>query len=169
MKTIFLMRHAKSSWDDSELEDHERPLAPRGRKAARRMAKYFESVGYAPSIVLCTSAVRARETLDLLKPALPEETAFEVELGLYLSSGDDLLDRIRRLSSEDSVLAIGHNPAMQQLVLSLASEGPQLMPIRKKFPTAALAVLEAGIDEWKELGAGKASLVNYVTPKGLPA
>jgi phosphohistidine phosphatase len=168
VKTLLLMRHAKSSWDDPKLADQDRPLAPRGRKAAARMAEYMRHAGLDPSIVLCTSALRARQTLELLRPALSKETTVKVEAKLYTAGSKELMTRIRRLSpAANSVLVVGHNPAMQELVLGLASKGPRLKAIRSKFPTAALAVLDADIDEWRQLAPDGASLVDFVTPKVL--
>jgi phosphohistidine phosphatase len=168
MKTLLLMRHAKSDWKDPELADQDRPLASRGRKGAALMAKYLKESGLEPSIVLCSSAVRARQTLEFLEPALPDSTTVKVEPKLYSAGSKQLMTRVRRLSrTTPSVLIIGHNPAIQDLVLTLVSEDPRSDQIRKKFPTAALAVFDASIEEWKDLGPGTASLVDFVTPKGL--
>lgn len=168
MKKLLLMRHAKSSWDDPRLEDHERPLTSRGRTAAARLAEYLQGAGLDPAIVLCTSALRARQTLEGLQPALSNQTTIKIEPKLYGAGSKELLTRIRRLSpSAPSVLVVGHNPAMEELVLSLASESPKVDLIRKKFPTAALAVLDAPIDEWRRLMPGEATLVDFVTPKSL--
>jgi phosphohistidine phosphatase len=165
---VLLMRHAKSSWDDPQLADQDRPLSSRGRKAAVRMGEYMRDAGLTPTIVLCTSALRARQTLELIRPALPKETTVKVEPRLYSAGSKELLTRIRRLSpAATSVLVVGHNPAIQDLVLGLASKSPELKAIRNKFPTAALAVLDAPIDEWRQLAPGEASLADFVTPKGL--
>lgn len=132
------------------------------------MAKYIRDAGLKPSIVLCTSTLRARETLELLKPALADGTAIKIEPKLYEAGSKELLTRIRRLSpAAPSVLIIGHNPAMQELVLELASESSDAKSVRKKFPTAALAVLNARAKEWKQLRPGQASLEEFITPKGL--
>ena len=170
MKKLLLMRHAKSSWDDPDLADLERPLAPRGRKAATRMGKYLKDSGLEPSIVLCSSAVRARQTLELLQPSLPESTSIEVEPSLYSAGSEELLTRIRGVPpSERSVLVVGHNPTVQDLALELAAGDSRYDELRNKFPTAALAVFDASIEEWKHLGPDRASLVEFVSPKGLPA
>ena len=162
------MRHAKSSWDDSELADHDRPLAPRGRKAAGRIAKHLKKSRLEPSVVLCTSALRARQTLELIRPALPPETAIKIEPKLYGATSKELLTRIRRLSATaGSVLIVGHNPAIQDLALELAAGSNKEAAIRKKFPTAALVVLDAAIDEWRQLAPGETLLVDFVTPKTL--
>jgi phosphohistidine phosphatase len=168
VKKLLLMRHAKSSWKDPELADEDRPLNSRGRKAAGRIAKFLKDSNLEPSIVLCSSAVRARQTLELLRPALPGSTTVKVEPRLYSADSKELLTRVRRLSKRmPSVLIIGHNPAIQDLALTLASENSRSDEIRKKFPTAALAMFDAPIGEWKNLEPGKASLVDFITPKGL--
>lgn len=168
VKRLLLMRHAKSSWDDPKLADHDRPLTSRGRKSAARIAKYMRNDGLEPSVVLCTSALRARQTLELLQPALSDATTIKIEPKLYGAGSKELITRIRRLSqAAPSVLIVGHNPAIQDLVLTLAAESPKSNVIRKKFPTAALAVLDAPIDEWRQLEPGKAALVDFVTPKSL--
>ena len=164
------MRHAKSSWDDSELADHDRPLAPRGRKGAGLIAQHMKKSGLEPSVVLCTSALRARQTLELIRPALAKGTAIKIEPKLYGATSNELMTRIRRLSpTAASVLVVGHNPAIQDLVLELASGSKELGAIRAKFPTAALVVLDAPIDEWRQLAPGEASIVDFVTPKSLKA
>ncbi len=168
MKKLLLLRHAKSSWDDPDIPDQERPLNPRGLRAAKRIAKYLMDKRLEPSIILCTSALRARQTIELLTPAFPKGATVKIEPRLYGASSKDLITRLRRVSqAAPLVLMVGHNPAMQELVLTLASENAKLNSIRKKFPTAALAVLDAEIDEWKDLRPGGASLVDFVTPKGL--
>jgi phosphohistidine phosphatase len=162
------MRHAKSSWDQTDLSDHDRPLAPRGRKAAKRMGSYMKDKGFEPSIVLCSSAVRARQTWELAAPSFSERTTLEVEQELYGAGDEELVARLRRLPpGASSVLLIGHNPAMQELVLMLCSEDAHLGAVRKKFPTAALAVLDAPIEDWEGLRRGSAELTDFVTPKGL--
>jgi phosphohistidine phosphatase len=168
MKKLLLMRHAKSSWKDPEFADQDRPLNARGRKGAGRIGKYLKDSILEPSIVLCSSAVRARQTLELLRPALPDSTTVKIEPRLYSAGSKELVTRVRRLSqTAPSVLIVGHNPAIQELVLTLASEDPRSDEIRKKFPTAALAVFDAQIEEWKHLEPDNASLVDFVTPKGL--
>jgi phosphohistidine phosphatase len=168
VKRLFLLRHAKSSWDDPHLADHDRPLAPRGRKAAKQIASYMKNKSFEPSIVVCSSALRARQTWEIAAPAFPKRTAIEIEPSLYQAGNEELMSRLRRISRKaSSVLLIGHNPAMQELVLTLASEGAQLQLIREKFPTAALAVLEARINGWGDLEPGATELADFVTPKRL--
>ncbi|HEX6493737.1 MAG TPA: histidine phosphatase family protein [Candidatus Dormibacteraeota bacterium] len=168
MATLHLLRHAKSSWADEELSDHDRPLAPRGRRAAAAMADHLRERGVAPELVLCSSARRARETLDLVAPALGPQARVLVEDGLYGASGEDLVDRIRRVSaSTGSVMLVGHNPAMQDVALALAAPGPGRERVQAKFPTGALATLRIPDGGWAGLRRGGAEIVDLVLPREL--
>ena len=162
-----LLRHAKSSWSDPTLADAERPLAPRGRKAAKQICEYLGRSKARPALVLCSTSVRTRQTLEAIRPALGK-VPVELESGLYGASGDELLDRLRSLpDSVDSVLLIAHNPGMQDLALSLAATGAGLDRLRAKFPTGALATLAVRSATWAELGPGGTELVDYVVPREL--
>jgi phosphohistidine phosphatase len=165
-KRLFLLRHAKSSWDDPSLADHDRPLAARGRRAVKLIAQHLREEAIKPSLVLCSSATRTQQTLEWIMPALaaPEVS---IERGLYGASCAALLDRLRRLDDQArSVMLIGHQPAIQELALTLAGDGAELARVRGKFPTAALATL-LFVGEWSALGPKSAELVEYVKPKDL--
>jgi phosphohistidine phosphatase len=165
VKRLYLLRHAKSSWDDPRLDDHDRPLAPRGRRASAVIAEHLRQERIAPALVLCSSARRTRETLERLMPLDRAEVRIEGEL--YGASPKDLLQRLREVPDEvDSVMLIGHQPAIQELALQLAAEGSELERLKAKFPTAALATLDFP-GEWSGLGRGSAELVAYVKPKQL--
>jgi phosphohistidine phosphatase len=168
-KRLYVLRHAKSSWDDPGLDDHERPLAPRGRRAAKVMGKYVREHHIHPARVLCSTSRRTRETLEGVAPG--GETMFESEL--YAASAEDVLERLRRVPEEvESVMVIGHNPAMQILVLRLAvggasaPDGRDLEAIAQKFPTGALATLTFD-RSWSELAPGCADLAGYARPKAI--
>jgi len=157
---IWLLRHAKSSWDDPELADHHRPLAPRGRRAGERMARWFSENGVRPDLVRCSTAIRARATLDLVHAGL-EAPPVELDARLYHASGDELLE-VLRATSEDAhdVMLIGHNPGLHDLACTLAPPGPEA------FPTAALAELRLD-GRWTDLGPGCATLSRLVLPRAL--
>ena len=160
-RTLLLLRHAKSSWDDPSLADHDRPLAPRGRKAAKRIGELLRDERTEISLVLCSSARRASETYELARP--PGE--LQVEPGLYGASAQQLLQRIRRVPDEvSSVMLIGHNPAIEDLALTLAADPTGLEG--EKFPTAALATLTV-TGSWRALAPRKAALANFVKPREL--
>jgi len=162
--TLYLLRHAKSSWADSALADHERPLAPRGRRDGKRIAEHLRRQEIEPELVLCSSAARTRETLGLLRPALGDATVV-VEDELYGASSDQLLARIRLVPDEvASVLVIGHNPGLHELALALAAAGDERERLEEKFPTAALATLTPA-EPWGRVAPRGATLTAYVVPK----
>jgi phosphohistidine phosphatase len=167
MKTLYLLRHAKSSWKDETLADHERPLAGRGRKAAKRMAEYMRAEGIVPALVLCSSARRACETLERLLPGPNGDMEVEIEDDLYAAGAEELLARLRRVPADvPSVLLIGHNPGLEQLAASLARAGERLPDLEAKYPTGALAVL-AFEGSWDGLRPGVAELTAFVQPRDL--
>ena len=167
-KRLFILRHAKSSWDDPGLADHDRPLAPRGRRAVEAIAAHLNTAGITPDLVLCSSSRRTRETLEGV--AVGGEHVIEPDL--YGASCQDVLQRLRRVPEEiESVMLVGHNPTLQALVLRLADDeaatnGPPLAEVRRKFPTGALATLTFD-GTWQELSPRSARLASYVRPKSL--
>jgi phosphohistidine phosphatase len=165
-KRLFLLRHAKSSHDDSSLPDHERPLAPRGRQAAKAMSAHLLEREIRPALVLCSPATRARQTLAGVLPAL-DGSDVSVEPELYEASARGLLMRLRRVSATvPSAMVIGHNPAIERLALNLAATGPALGDLARKYPTGAMATLEFQGD-WSELDADRARLSAFVRPRAL--
>lgn len=164
--TLYLLRHAKSSWADATLADTERPLAKRGRRDAKLIAKHLRGLGSDLELVLCSSAVRTRETLELVQPAVGTATVM-VEERLYAASSNELLARVRLVpDSVASVMLIGHNPGLHELARALAGAGDELERLEAKFPTAALATLTHG-KTWGRLEPGEATLAAYVVPKQL--
>jgi phosphohistidine phosphatase len=167
-KQLFILRHAKSSWDNPGLEDHERPLASRGQRACAVIAEYLRTNAIKPQLVLCSSARRTRETLEGVAPT----GEHVIERELYSASAEELLDRLRRLPDDlGSVMVIGHNPTVQMLVLRLArrdGDATARSAVERKFPTGALATLTFDC-RWSELAAGSAHLAEFLTPKGLNA
>jgi phosphohistidine phosphatase len=167
MKQLFLIRHAKSSWDDADLADHDRPLAPRGERALKLIAEHLGREGVRPALVLCSSAVRTRETLERIAPALGEGIPVKIESGLYGASEQRLLERLRAVDDGvESVMLIGHNPGVAELARSLAGSGRKLADLSGKYPTGALATLEFS-GRWGDLQPGRADLTDFVTPKQL--
>jgi phosphohistidine phosphatase len=167
-RRLYVLRHVKSSWDEPGVPDHDRPLAPRGRRALAVLADYVAANDIHPELVLCSSSRRTRDTLE----GIAVGGRHLIEAPLYGASCDQLIERLRRLPPETgSVMVIGHNPAMQMLILRLAgvkavgSTGP-LADIERKFPTGALANLSVRC-EWSELKAGCGDLLDYVRPKAL--
>lgn len=168
MRQLTLLRHAKSSWAEDGQADRERPLAPRGQKAARRIASRLGEEGVRPDVVLCSPAVRAAQTLELVRPGLGEDVDVRFEEALYGAGAKELLDRLRRLPDVvEWAMVVGHNPGLQQLVVLLARDGPLRERARSHFPTGALATMRLPEGAWAELGPGRLDLFSYVAPREL--
>jgi phosphohistidine phosphatase len=166
MKRVYMLRHAKSSWKDGSLPDRDRPLAGRGRRAAKAMARYLEAEGIRPDLVLCSSARRTRETLELAKGAWGDGVETNVGEALYGASESELLAHLKALPEEvGSVMMIGHNPGLEDLALALASDGAGLARMSEKYPTAALATIDLPAKRWSTVRRRSGELVGFVRPK----
>ncbi len=166
---LHLLRHAKSSWDHPGLADHDRPLAPRGRRAAAALAEHVPDLTAPPELVLCSSATRTTETLERIRPGLPDGVEIVVDPGVYHAWTGDLLERLRALPPERrSVMVIGHNPGLHDLACTLVGPGdPALLErLFDKYPTGALASLSLD-GPWSGLGPARATLDAYVVPRDL--
>jgi phosphohistidine phosphatase len=152
MKTLLLMRHAKSSWDLPQQKDFDRPLNERGRKAAPLMGRYLRRQKMRPDLVLCSPAERARQTAELFITAAHLTNELRFDERIYDASADNLLQVVAQVEDEArAVLVIGHNPGMEELIL----------------PTAALAVIELNIERWADARAMSGQLVWLKRPKEL--
>ncbi len=173
MKRLSLLRHAKSSWGAPAQDDFDRPLNKRGRIAAPLMGAYIKATIGAPDCILCSSAIRTRETLDLLLPFFGANPCIDYSRGLYLASPADILEHVRA-APEDAghILVIAHNPGLHMLALELAdparSRAGDLRRLAEKFPTAALAHFEFDIVGWRDPLLRRGALRLFVTPKELP-
>ena len=171
--TLLLLRHAKSGWDDPALEDIARPLAPRGIKAAPQIAAYIAASGLVPDLVLCSSAVRTRETLALMLPRWPRPAPpVRFEDTLYLAAASEIIDRVRAVpDGPRRLMVVGHNPGLHAAAMALAGTGRRqdITALASKFPTAALAVLTFERRLWNDVRPTTGHLDRYVTPHTLPA
>jgi phosphohistidine phosphatase len=170
MKTLILMRHAKSAWDDPHQKDIDRPLSPRGRKAAPRMGEWLKAKHHRPDVVLCSSARRAHETLDLVRPSLPNSTTIEYVRALYMATPRDMLNEVAKVpATAQTVMLVGHNPGMGSLAALLAGRGDEkaLADLHAKFPTAAVAVIGFAVKQWNEAAIGAGTLIAFQRPRDL--
>jgi phosphohistidine phosphatase len=171
MLTLSLLRHAKSSWSDPELDDHERPLAKRGAKAIPALAKFVRQEKLRPSLVLCSDAIRTRATLALLLAELgPPAPQVIFDDALYLASPDAIRTELGRVEgSATHVLVVGHNPGLHALALELVGEGDRKMlaMLAREFPTGALAVISFDATSWKDLKSASGHLEHFTTPRRL--
>lgn len=170
LKRLYLLRHAKSDWNDSSLSDIERPLAPRGVAAAPKVAEAMQSEGLLPDLVICSPARRTRETWDLIGSYLDSEPASQVDERLYLASPGELISVIQELPDDlGSVMLIGHNPGMESITMGLSGSGqqPDLDLALTKFPTGALAVIDLDVERWSDISGGSGSLRRFIRPRDL--
>jgi phosphohistidine phosphatase len=170
---LLLLRHAKSSWDDAKLADHDRPLSARGRHAAQAMGHAMRDLGLTPDVVLVSTAKRTLQTLAAVEPW--DETPLTETMGvLYLADPAKLLGVLHAVAeTARSVLLIGHNPGLHELAILLV--GPHAMTqsnemtrrLAAKYPTGALAEF-AIAGPWSRLGEGGGRLVRFLLPRDLP-
>ena len=167
---LVLLRHAKAKKPDGTIGDSDRPLNKRGRAAAALMGAHFSRLGIRPDAVLCSSAMRTRETWTLFAPAAGLTAKPLFEDGLYLAEAEDLLDRVRSLPKRvKAALVIGHNPGLHELALDLAGKGDSLpmAALRERFPTGALAALSFEAKSWPGIEAGSGRLRELLFPRDL--
>jgi phosphohistidine phosphatase len=171
MVTLSLLRHGKSSWEDSDLSDHDRPLAAIGRRAAADVGAYIASHDLIPDLILCSSALRARETLDCILPKLgSHKPKVEIEPALYLAPATRMLHVVRQTpASVRHLLLLAHNPGLHGLALDLTGRGLRrdIASMAMKFPTCALAVLTFETDNWHDVHPAAGHLDRFVAPRSL--
>jgi phosphohistidine phosphatase len=170
MKTLILMRHAKSAWNDPHQKDIDRPLNGRGRKAAPQMGAWLAGAGYRPDVVLCSTAQRARETLDLVRTSLPSSVTIEPVRALYMAAPREMLTEVGKVpATAETVMLVGHNPGMGSLASLLAGSGDTkaLGNLHGKFPTAAIAVMGFDVGRWADLAPGSGRLLAFQRPRDL--
>ena len=145
MKTLLILRHAKSSWKDPSLDDHERPLNKRGQRDAPRMGHLLHQESLSPDLILSSTANRARTTAETVAGCCAYENEIQYLRDLYLADAEIWVERLREVSDEaQRVLIVGHNPGLEVLLASLTDEDESL-------PTAALAQVDLPVEQWTQL------------------
>jgi phosphohistidine phosphatase len=160
MKTLLVLRHAKSSWNDPALDDHERPLNKRGRRDGPRMGELLRQHGLIPELVISSDAVRARLTAEAVAKAARYTGKILLDKDLYAASPADILSVLRKIpANAEAVMIVGHNPGLEELVEQLTGE-------QQDFPTAALAQIVLPIDQWRDLKLStRGTLVGHWRPR----
>lgn len=176
MKTLTLLRHAKSTWDDPVERDFDRPLNGRGRRAAARIGQWLRDEGQdddGPAFdhVRASPAVRVRQTIEGVEDGLRRPLKPMFDARIYLASAVTLLDIVQGFEpGAATALLIGHNPGLEDLLLLLT---PDADPLRGqaeiKYPTATLAILDLAIDTWRDAQSGSATLRHFIRPRDLDA
>jgi phosphohistidine phosphatase len=184
MKTLLLLRHAKSQWPDGvgrneaaraqaleTLDDHARPLTDGGIEAAEKLARSALPALPTPALILCSSATRARQTLAAVRQLTWGGAKVETERGLYVCGPAKLKARLKRVDDGiDTVAIVAHNPDLHLLAQELAVNGKKKLraALAEKFPTGALAAIVLPIDRWADLEGAEGTLEALVFPKELP-
>ncbi len=172
MLTLMLFRHAKSSWDHPGLDDHDRPLNERGVAAASRMGRHIRHIAITPDLVLCSTAVRARQTWALAQTETGCSPPCELSRALYnFDDGNSYLNIVKQLNDDcKTVMLVGHNPTTEGLAKLLSGDGDPaaLTALARKYPTAALSVIRFDLDHWRDVGPGTGTLMLFARPKQLP-
>ncbi len=162
MPTLLVLRHGKSDWYAEYDADADRPLAKRGRRAAKQIGRYLAAVGPEPDLAITSPAVRARDTLERVMQFGGFDCPVQVEESFYGHAHQAVLDSLRRVDgSIGAALVVGHEPTWSDLIAALTGE-------LVRFPTAALAHLELGT-AWPDLTPGCAVLTSLVLPRQLEA
>jgi phosphohistidine phosphatase len=169
MKTLLVLRHAKSGWDDPVARDFDRPLNPKGQRAAVAMGRYLREQGLGFDYAIASPAVRVKETLGQVSHGYGAAIEPAWDQKLYLASLGTLLDAIEGLpDAAETVLLSGHNPGLEELVLDrVAAPGPLRDAAEQKFPTATLAELRFDVEHWAEASRATAELIRFVRPRDL--
>ncbi|MFJ4979874.1 SixA phosphatase family protein [Streptomyces coeruleorubidus] len=168
LRRLVVLRHAKSAWP-LDVADHERPLAPRGRRDAPAAGQALAEADCLPDLALCSTAVRARRTWELAAAEWGTPSPVRYDRRLYAASPAGLLTVVHEVSAEvETLLLIGHNPGLEELVLALAGDSldDSLERVRTKFPTSAIAVLSWYGTAWRALTPGTALLTSVTVPRG---
>jgi len=170
MKTVFLLRHAKSSWNNPGLADHERPLNGRGNKSAKAMGEYAAHEGLKPGIVFSSTSQRTRETIAGFAKGLDETLDIEFMDELYLASPDTILQAIQTTPADvNSVMIVAHNPGTHYAALELikSADANDREALEYNFPTAALAEYQFEADQWTGVRFGQGTLIRFILPRQL--
>lgn len=166
MKFILLFRHAKSSWNDPDLEDFQRPLAGRGLEDAPRMGAYLKKIGYKPDYVVSSPAERAKQTAEMCIQAMGRDpNMINWNQNLYFESEQEYIKAIQQSSEKAEIMMIvGHNPLMESTA-SILSGGKERTAFR--IPTAGLVCLESYADRWDQIKPGTCQIKWMMIPKVL--
>ncbi len=168
MKTLTLIRHAKSEWDDPEQRDFERPLNDRGRRAARTVGLWLKGRGVRVDAAIASPARRVRETVAELADAWAHPLAPRWDARVYLASGATLLEVVADADDRAaSLLLVGHNPGLEELVLTLAASGDALADVAEKFPTVSVARIALPVERWSQVEEGIGTLDSFTRPRDL--
>ena len=168
MKTLTLLRHAKSSWDDRTARDFDRPLNARGRRAARTIGREMRRLELRFDEVLASPAIRVVETLRDVEDGFDSALGARFDRRIYLASTETLLDLVQSAGEgATSLLLVGHNPGLESIAMLLSGAGELRDELGLKYPTASLAEIRLPVGRWAEVGEGTGTLSRFIRPRDL--
>jgi len=170
MLTLSIVRHAKSSWDDTTLRDIDRPLNERGKQQAQRLGNWLEESAIAPGLIICSTAKRVRQTLKKLQSNWHSDAELNIESRLYLASPNTIVSLLAEKGADHShIMIIGHNPGLHILADKLVDTGDKddLALLGEKYPTGTFCSINSKTDKWKKIGKSSGELIYLATPKQL--
>lgn len=169
MRTLYVLRHAKSDWGDASLRDFDRPLNGRGRKSAKAMGRELRERGLTPDLVLLSPSARTTETLARVEEGFGASFEKVEESSIYLAENEALVALIRNAPAKsERLMIVGHNPGMHELVLLLAN-GPRDLreEAAAKFPTGAMAEISFDVGDWSDVTPGSGFIRSFLKPREL--
>ncbi len=171
MKRLYLLRHAKSSWNQLGQEDHERPLNERGRKNALEMGRYMRDNNFAPDLIHSSSSERTRETCFILLSGLGLEISCKFTEELYLATVATILTQIQGAPDQsEALMLITHAPGIADAAVMLGQTGNDEARklVKQKYPTGALGIFDCEVNSWKDINPQSCRLIDFIRPKYLP-
>jgi len=168
MKTLTLLRHAKSTWDDAVARDFDRPLNRRGRKAARRVGEEMRRLGLEFDAVFASPAVRVRETLDEVEQGYGRSLDASLDERIYLAAPETLLEIVRAADdAKGRLLLVGHNPGIESLAMALDGGSGLRAQVAIKYPTGTLAEIELPAERWARIEPATGRIARFIRPRDL--
>tara|TARA_Y100000590_G_scaffold220753_1_gene249830 strand:- start:1392 stop:1904 length:513 start_codon:yes stop_codon:yes gene_type:complete len=170
MKTIFLLRHAKSSWDNTKLEDFDRPLATRGIKSCKKIGKFFKKKKLVPDIVYCSTAVRAKQTWDLINRIVEKKKNIIYEDQLYMANSSIFMNFVKKTNDNfKTLMIVSHNPGIENFAIELIKnkESDFYKDINLKYPTGGIAIINFKLKHWSKMNYETGDIYEFIKPREL--
>ncbi len=166
MLRLYIMRHAKSSWAIPGARDFDRELNDKGLQDLTKISKYMKKEGISPEAILCSSAIRTRQTLDSIVSTFDKKPETIYTERLYSSGVSEYIEIINSIQGAKSLMIIGHNPMCGSLAISLPRSGPpdELEKIAYKYPTAAISIIDFDVESWEEVTKASGCLEKSIFP-----
>ena len=170
MKTIFLLRHAKSKWGDPNISDFDRPLADRGIKSAKKIGKYLKKKNYTPNVVYCSSALRAKQTCECINRIIKKKKNIIYKKDLYMSDSGTFIKFLKNTKDKyNSAMIISHNPGIENFAIEMIQNKDNEIydNINAKYPTGGLVIIKLKNSNWSKLKFESGEVCEFIKPREL--